>query len=118
METEEKEIISNGALITGCFSEEEEELSSQMSSFNEAMTQLRAMKERAMEGLKEIIKQGPGWFKLSEVSEKPDYDLETFVNKAECAMVQQASVLQDVIKALCLAMQLAKQAIKQINGKK
>ena len=65
-----------------------------------------------------LLQQGPGWLELSEISEQPDYDLETFVNKAECAKVQQASVLQDVIKALCLAMQLAKQAIIQINGKK
>lgn len=37
------------------FSREEEELSSQMSSFNEAMSQIRELEERAMEELKEII---------------------------------------------------------------
>lgn len=37
------------------FSKEEEELSSQMSSFNEAMTQIRELEERAMEELREII---------------------------------------------------------------
>ncbi|XP_008592201.1 PREDICTED: kinesin-like protein KIF2C [Galeopterus variegatus] len=107
METEEMEASSNGALITGNFSKEEEELSSQMSSFNEAMTQIRELEERAMEELKEII--------------QPDYDLETFVNKAESALAQQAkhfSTLQDVIKALRLAMQLEEQASKQISSKK
>ncbi|VTJ87030.1 Hypothetical predicted protein, partial [Marmota monax] len=82
------------------------------------MTQLREIEERAMEELKEIIQQGPGWLELSEISEQTDYDLETFVNKAECVVVQQGKPLsaqQDVIKALCLVMQLAKQVSKQIN---
>ncbi|KAM4806667.1 kinesin-like protein KIF2C isoform X1 [Urocitellus parryii] len=122
METEEMEASSNGPLITGNnFSKEEEELSSQMSSFNEAMTQIRELEERAMEELKEIIQQGPGWLELSEISEQPDYDLETFVNKAEYAVAQQAkhlSAFQDVIKALRLAMQLEEQASKQMNSKK
>uniref|UniRef100_A0A8C5ZY61 Kinesin-like protein n=1 Tax=Marmota marmota marmota TaxID=9994 RepID=A0A8C5ZY61_MARMA len=121
METEEMEASSNGPLITG---NEEEELSSQMSSFNEAMTQIRELEERAMEELKEIIQQGPGWLELSEISEQPDYDLETFVNKAEYAVAQQAKqamhcpFLPDVIKALRLAMQLEEQASKQMNSKK
>ncbi|KAB1269379.1 Kinesin-like protein KIF2C [Camelus dromedarius] len=121
METEEMEASSNGALSTGNFSKEEEELSSQMSSFNEAMTQIRELEERAMEELKEIIQQGPDWLELSEMTEQPDYDLETFVNKAECALAQQAkhfSALRDVIKALRLAMQLEEQASKQISSKK
>lgn len=42
------------------FSKEEEELSSQMSSFNEAMTQIRELEERAMEELREIIQVGTG----------------------------------------------------------
>uniref|UniRef100_A0A8C0I0U7 Kinesin-like protein n=1 Tax=Balaenoptera musculus TaxID=9771 RepID=A0A8C0I0U7_BALMU len=118
METEEMEASSNGALSAG---NEEEELSSQMSSFNEAMTQIRELEERAMEELKEIIQEGPGWLELCEMAEQPDYDLETFVNKAECALAQQAkhfSALQDVLKALRLAMQLEEQASKQISIKK
>ncbi|XP_012289896.2 kinesin-like protein KIF2C isoform X2 [Aotus nancymaae] len=121
METEEMEACSNGALIPGNLSKEEEELSSQLSSFNEAMTQIRELEERAVEELKEIIQQGPGWLELSEMTEQPDYDLETFVNKAESALAQQAkhfSALQDVIRALRLAMQLEEQASRQISRKK
>ncbi|KAM9242305.1 kinesin-like protein KIF2C isoform 2-T2 [Dugong dugon] len=121
METEETEVSSNGALIEGNFSREEEELSSQMSSFNEAMTQIRELEDRALEELKEITQQGPDWLELSEMTEQPDYDLETFVNKAESALAKQAkhfSALQDVIKALRLAMQLEEQASKQISSKK
>lgn len=36
------------------------------------------------------LQLGPGWLELSEMAEQPDYDLETFVNKAECALAQQA----------------------------
>ncbi|XP_020039014.1 kinesin-like protein KIF2C isoform X2 [Castor canadensis] len=121
METEEMEASPSRTLISGNFSKEEEELSSQMSSFNEAMTQIRELEERAVEELREIIQQGPGWLELSEMTEQPDYDLETFVNKAESALTQQTkhfSALRDVIKALRLAMQLEEQASKQINKKK
>ncbi|XP_004621631.1 kinesin-like protein KIF2C isoform X2 [Sorex araneus] len=121
METEETETSSIGALMTSNFSKEEEELSSQMSSFNEAMTQIRELEERVMEGLKEIIQQGPSWIELFEMTEQPDYDLETLVNKTESTLVQQTkhlSSLQDTMKALRLAMQLEEQASRQMSCKK
>ncbi|XP_049987881.1 kinesin-like protein KIF2C isoform X2 [Alexandromys fortis] len=121
METEEMEASSNGTAEAVNFFKEEEELSSQMSSFNEAMTQIRELEERAMEELREIIQQGPSWLELSEMTDEPDYDLETFVNKAESALAQQTkhfSALREVIKSLRLAMQLEEQASKQINSKK
>ncbi|KAM8789454.1 kinesin-like protein KIF2C [Rhynchonycteris naso] len=124
MEIEETVAISHGSLIIGGFSNEDEDLSSQMSSFNEAMTQIRELEERAMEELKEIVQQEPGWLELSEMTEQPDYDLETFVNKTESALAQQAkqamhfSALRDVIKTLRLAMQLEEQASKQMSSKK
>ncbi|CAO2588653.1 Kinesin-like protein KIF2C [Lemmus lemmus] len=121
METEEMEASSNGTSVAVNFFKEEEELSSQMSSFNEAMTQIRELEERAMEELREIIQQGPSWLELSEMTDQPDYDLETFVNKAESALAQQTkhfSALREVIKSLRLAMQLEEQASKQINSKK
>ncbi|EHA99134.1 Kinesin-like protein KIF2C [Heterocephalus glaber] len=80
----------------------------QMSSFKEAMTQIRELEERAVEELKKII-QGPGWLELSKMTEQPEYDLETFVNKVESALDQQAkhfTALQDVNKTLRLAIQL------------
>ncbi|XP_049630716.1 kinesin-like protein KIF2C isoform X2 [Suncus etruscus] len=120
METEETE-SSMGVLMSNNLSKEEDDLSSQMSSFNEAVTQIRELEERAMEELKEIIQQDPSWVELFEMSEQPDYDLETFVNKAESTLVQQAkniSSLQDTIKALRLAMQLEEQASRQMSCKK
>nr|XP_051693223.1 kinesin-like protein KIF2C [Oryctolagus cuniculus]XP_051693224.1 kinesin-like protein KIF2C [Oryctolagus cuniculus] len=121
METEEMEASSKGARSASNFSNEEDELSSQVSSFNEATTQIRELEERAKEELKEIVQQGPGWLELSMMTEQPDYDLETFVNKAESALAQQAkhfSALRDVIKALRVAMQLEEQASRQISSKK
>lgn len=121
MEMEETEASFQESLITSNFSKEEEELSSQMSSFNEAMTQIGELEEKAIEEIKEIIQQGPSWVELAEMTEQPDYDLETFVNKTESALAQQAkhfSALQDDIKALRLAMQLEEQASKQISSKK
>ena len=57
METEVMEASSNGTSLAG---NEEEELSSQMSSFNEAMTQIRELEERALEELREIIQVRTG----------------------------------------------------------
>lgn len=37
-----------------------------------------------MEELKEIIQQGLGCLELSEMTEHPDYNLETYVNKVVC----------------------------------
>lgn len=34
--------------------------------------------------------QGSGWLELSEMTEQPNYDWETFVNKADSALAQQA----------------------------
>jgi|UPI0000607905 kinesin family protein 2/24 len=82
MGTEVMEASSNGTSLAG---NEEEELSSQVSSFNDAMTQIRALEE-----LREITQQGPSWLELSEVTDQPDCDLETFVNKPESALTQQA----------------------------
>lgn len=36
------------------------------------------------------LQQGPSWLELAEMTEQPDYDLETFVNKTESALAQQA----------------------------
>lgn len=65
-----------------------------MSSSNEAMTQIRDLEERATDKLKEIIQHRPGWLEVSEMTEHPDYDLKTFVNKAKSALAQQPNTSQ------------------------
>ncbi|XP_063092320.1 kinesin-like protein KIF2C isoform X3 [Cavia porcellus] len=106
METDDTEANPARALAAHSIrlSKEEEELSSQMSSFNEAMTRIRELEERAVEELKSITQLGPGWLELSAMTEQPDYDLENFLYKAEAALAQQAkhfTVLQG--DALCTA---------------
>uniref|UniRef100_A0A674HZ64 Kinesin-like protein n=1 Tax=Terrapene triunguis TaxID=2587831 RepID=A0A674HZ64_9SAUR len=63
--------------------EEEEELSPHMSSFREAMTQISELEEKAVEELREM-RQMTELNDLLEMTEQPDYDLETFVNRARC----------------------------------
>lgn len=123
METDDTEANPARALAAHSIrlSKEEEELSSQMSSFNEAMTRIRELEERAVEELKSITQLGPGWLELSAMTEQPDYDLENFLYKAEAALAQQAkhfTVLQEVIKALRLAIHREQQTSKQISSKK
>lgn len=86
METKEMEASSNGTSLAVNFFKGVEELSSQISSFNEAMTQSRELEERSTE---EIKQQGPRCLELSGMTDQPDYDLETVVNKVESALVQQ-----------------------------
>uniref|UniRef100_A0A8C3SZV5 Kinesin-like protein n=1 Tax=Chelydra serpentina TaxID=8475 RepID=A0A8C3SZV5_CHESE len=64
--------------------EEEEELSPHMSSFREAMTQISELEEKAVEELKEMRQKMTELNDLLEMTEQPDYDLETFVNRARC----------------------------------
>ncbi|XP_028902587.1 kinesin-like protein KIF2C [Ornithorhynchus anatinus] len=121
LEGEEAEPTPQGSPLQHNLSKEEEELSCQMSSFHDAMTQIGELEEKAVEELKEIVQRGPTWIELSAMTEQPDYDLETFVSKAELALAEQArnfSVLRDVIGSLRLAMHLEEQASKQMNNKK
>ncbi|XP_027693866.1 kinesin-like protein KIF2C isoform X2 [Vombatus ursinus] len=123
METEgdELEPNSDGASHSHGLSKDEEELSSQMSSFQEAMTQIGELEEKAIEELKEIVQKWSNWIELLETTEQPDYDLETFVNKAQQAAaegIKNFSSLQDVLQALRLAMQLEEQASLQMSSHK
>ncbi|XP_036612019.1 kinesin-like protein KIF2C [Trichosurus vulpecula] len=120
METEGEELGSNSDSTHG-LSKDEEELSSQMSSFQEAMTQIGELEEKAIEELKEIIQKWSNWVELLETTEQPDYDLETFVNKAQNAAaesIKNFNSLQDVLQALRLAMQLEEQASLQMSSHK
>uniref|UniRef100_F7FUH0 Kinesin-like protein n=1 Tax=Monodelphis domestica TaxID=13616 RepID=F7FUH0_MONDO len=123
METEGEELepSSDSALHPHGLSKDEEELSSQMSSFQEAMTQIGELEEKAIEELKEIVQKWSNWIELLETTEQPDYDLETFVSKAQHAAtegIKNFNSLQDVLRALRLAMQLEEQASQQISSHK
>lgn len=52
-----------------------------------------------------LLQQGPGWLELSEMTDQPDYDLETFVNKAEFALAQQAKHFSSLRGGCCCCSQ-------------
>uniref|UniRef100_A0A8C4Y2X8 Kinesin-like protein n=1 Tax=Gopherus evgoodei TaxID=1825980 RepID=A0A8C4Y2X8_9SAUR len=87
METENEELDTSeeeSSLQHDLSKEEEEELSPHMSSFREAMTQISELEEKAVEELKEMRQKMTELDDLLEMTEQPDYDLETFVNRARC----------------------------------
>uniref|UniRef100_A0A8C0INW7 Kinesin-like protein n=1 Tax=Chelonoidis abingdonii TaxID=106734 RepID=A0A8C0INW7_CHEAB len=87
METENEELDTSeeeSSLQHDLSKEEEEELSPHMSSFREAMTQISELEEKAVEELREMRQRMTELNDLLEMTEQPDYDLETFVNRARC----------------------------------
>ncbi|EMP26496.1 Kinesin-like protein KIF2C [Chelonia mydas] len=58
---------------------------------------------------------------LLEMTEQPDYDLETFVNRARCFIKEGSRnfiSMGDVVESLALAMQLEEQASKQMSKRR
>ncbi|XP_038270216.1 kinesin-like protein KIF2C isoform X2 [Dermochelys coriacea] len=123
METENEELDTSeeeSSLQHDLSKEEEEELSPHMSSFREAMTQISELEEKAVEELKEM-RQMTELNDLLEMTEQPDYDLETFVNRARCFIKEGSRnfiSMGDVVESLALAMQLEEQASKQMSKRR
>ncbi|PIO15575.1 hypothetical protein AB205_0153380, partial [Aquarana catesbeiana] len=68
---------------------DEEELSS-LNSFQDAMSRMGELEEKAVEELRDLVQKAPEWSNLLEVTEQPDYDLENFVTRAEY-LIQESS---------------------------
>ncbi|XP_078527876.1 kinesin-like protein KIF2C isoform X2 [Lissotriton helveticus] len=101
--------------------EDEEELSTHMTSFQDAMTQIGELEDKAVEQFREYLQKVPEWNELVAVTEQPDYDLEAFVNTAEHLIQASSRVLVSMgesVNALRLAMQLEEQASKQITKRR
>ncbi|XP_053325369.1 kinesin-like protein KIF2C isoform X2 [Spea bombifrons] len=99
----------------------DEELSSQMNSFQEAMSRIGELEEKAVEELRELVQKEPEWSDLLEITEQPDYDLEKFVIQAEYLIQERSRVLialGESVNSLRLAMQMEEQASKQISDKR
>ncbi|KAH1166336.1 kinesin-like protein KIF2C isoform X1 [Mauremys mutica] len=124
METENEELDTSeeeSSLQHDLSKEEEEELSPHMSSFREAMTQISELEEKAVEELREMRQKMTELNDLLEMTEQPDYDLETFVNRARCFIKEGSRnfiSLGDVVESLALAMQLEEQASKQMSKRR
>lgn len=96
---------------------DEEELSS-LNSFQDAMSRMGELEEKAVEELRDLVQKAPEWSNLLEVTEQPDYDLENFVTRAEY-LIQESSKalisLGECVTSLRAAMQLEEQASQQIS---
>ncbi|KFR05293.1 Kinesin-like KIF2C, partial [Opisthocomus hoazin] len=120
METEEMETSGEGS---GCFlqlsKDEEEDISPHMFNFREAMTQISEWEEKVVEQLRELrqtMMTELGY--LLGITEQPDYDLETFVSRAQ-HFVEESSRnflgVRETLDALQAALQLEEQASKQMS---
>ncbi|XP_057246594.1 kinesin-like protein KIF2C isoform X4 [Malurus melanocephalus] len=120
METEEAETSREGSTLQYNFSkDEEEELSPHMFTYREVMTQISEREEKVVEQLRELRQRMTTELDyLLGITEKPDYDLETFVSRAKY-FVEDSSrnflSVRETLDALGTAMQLEEQASKQIN---
>ncbi|XP_074858858.1 kinesin-like protein KIF2C isoform X2 [Carettochelys insculpta] len=95
--------------------EEEEEMSPHMSSFCEAMTRINELEEKAVEEIREMRQK---MTELLEMTDQPDYDLETFVNRTRCFIKEGSRNVIDVVESLAVAMQLEEQASKQMSKRR
>ncbi|XP_014106094.1 PREDICTED: kinesin-like protein KIF2C isoform X1 [Pseudopodoces humilis] len=120
METEETETSTEGSgLEFNLSKDEEEELSPHMFSYREVMAQISEREEKVVEQLRELRQRMTTELDyLLGITEKPDYDLETFVSRAKY-FVEDSSrnflSVRETLDALGTAMQLEEQASKQIS---
>ncbi|XP_050162878.1 kinesin-like protein KIF2C [Myiozetetes cayanensis] len=123
METEEMETGGEGLGLQYSLSkDEEEDLSPHMFKYREAMTQVREREEKAVEQLRELRQRMTTMMTevdyLLGITEKPDYDLETFVSRAKYFVKDSSRSflsVKETLDALGAAMQLEEQASKQIR---
>ncbi|XP_063263298.1 kinesin-like protein KIF2C isoform X6 [Prinia subflava] len=120
METEETETSTEGSgLQLNLSKDEEEELSPHMFSYREVMTQISEREEKVVEQLRELRQRMATELDyLLGITEKPDYDLETFVSRAKYFIEDSSRnflSVRETLDALGTAMQLEEQASKQIR---
>ncbi|XP_054141881.1 kinesin-like protein KIF2C [Melozone crissalis] len=122
METEEAETgtEASGFQLNVC--DEEEEFSPHMFNYREVMTQISEREEKVVEQLRELRQKMTTELDcLLEITEKPDYDLETFVSRANYFIEDSSRnflSVRETLDALGTAMQLEEQASKQISWKR
>ncbi|XP_009866720.1 PREDICTED: kinesin-like protein KIF2C [Apaloderma vittatum] len=122
METENEETETSGegsGLQYNLSKDEEEEISCHMFNFREAITQISEREEKVVEQLRELRQRMMTDLDyLLGITEQPDYDLETFVSRAN-HFVEESSrnflSVRETLDALGAAMQLEEQASKQMS---
>ncbi|KPP80316.1 hypothetical protein Z043_100049 [Scleropages formosus] len=104
---------------------QEEEISPQLFTFHEAVSQLVEMEEQVLEDHRAVFQESIRWLEdekvLLEMTEEVDYDVDSYATQLEHILNQKIEILtglRDKVKLFCSALQEEEQASKQINPKR
>ncbi|XP_057213344.1 kinesin-like protein KIF2A isoform X1 [Triplophysa rosa] len=103
----------------------EEEVSPQLFTFHEAVSQLVEMEEQVLEDHRAVFQESIRWLEdekvLLEMTEEVDYDAESYSSQLEQILDQKIEILielRDKVRSFRSALQEEEQASKQINPKR
>ncbi|XP_078074689.1 kinesin-like protein KIF2A isoform X5 [Mustelus asterias] len=103
----------------------EEEVSPQLFTFHEAVSQMVEMEEQVVEDHRAIFQESIRWLEdeksLLEMTEEVDYDVDAYSTQLEAILDQKVEILtelRDKVKAFRTTLQEEEQASKQINPKR
>ncbi|XP_067842644.1 kinesin-like protein KIF2A isoform X4 [Heptranchias perlo] len=103
----------------------EEEVSPQLFTFHEAVSQMVEMEEQVVEDHRAIFQESIRWLEdekaLLEMTEEVDYDVDAYSTQLESILDQKIEILtelRDKVKAFRETLQEEEQASKQINPKR
>ncbi|XP_050186022.1 kinesin-like protein KIF2A isoform X3 [Myiozetetes cayanensis] len=103
----------------------EEEVSPQLFTFHEAVSQMVEMEEQVVEDHRTVFQESIRWLEveklLLEMTEEVDYDVDSYATQLEAILEQKIDILtelRDKVKSFRAALQEEEQASKQINPKR
>uniref|UniRef100_A0A6Q2ZLS6 Kinesin-like protein n=1 Tax=Esox lucius TaxID=8010 RepID=A0A6Q2ZLS6_ESOLU len=103
----------------------EEEVSPQLFTFHEAVSQLVEMEEQVLEDHRAVFQESIRWLEdekvLLEMTEEVDYDVDSYATQLEQILDQKIDILtelRDKVKGFRSTLQEEEQASKQINPKR
>ncbi|XP_009994623.1 PREDICTED: kinesin-like protein KIF2A isoform X3 [Chaetura pelagica] len=103
----------------------EEEVSPQLFTFHEAVSQMVEMEEQVVEDHRVVFQESIRWLEdekaLLEITEEVDYDVDSYATQLEAILEQKIytlTELRDKVKSFRAALQEEEQASKQINPKR
>ncbi|KAL1783399.1 kinesin KIF2A isoform X4 [Sigmodon hispidus] len=103
----------------------EEEVSPQLFTFHEAVSQMVEMEEQVVEDHRAVFQESIRWLEdekaLLEMTEEVDYDVDSYATQLEAILEQKIDILtelRDKVKSFRAALQEEEQASKQITPRK
>ncbi|KAM6306655.1 kinesin-like protein KIF2A isoform 2-T2 [Podargus strigoides] len=103
----------------------EEEVSPQLFTFHEAVSQMVEMEEQVVEDHRAVFQESIRWLEdekaLLEMTEEVDYDVDSYATQLEAILEKKIDILtelRDKVKSFRAALQEEEQASKQINQKR